>query len=349
MVYSSCSVFIYRYRLRYRFCFRAGGWLDDACIYAAFVLCSTVPGGSEFCFAVWIVYELQKRIPVSYKRFRMVWSAIYVAENKIIIADILCILFILHCLLNTCIMRNPLHTLAKLVATVLLLLLLLSACGGCKDKTDVQPPKQEIVEVQSTNVDSTVFEIIDSLAKNDVKDSVIVIEQNIEEIPVVKEPEPTVIMVTPPPLDSLLEKIFMGEVGVREATGKNDGKDVLKYQKNAGLGTGYSWCACFVKWCFDQAAIKTTITAWSPTCHNKKNIVMMNSTYKQSLRRGDVFTLYYPKLGRIGHTGFVRKKFGTNSVETVEGNTNSAGSREGDGVYVKVRPKSSIYSITRWF
>lgn len=230
---------------------------------------------------------------------------------------------------------------------------------SCKDKTDVQPPHQEVVAVTTTDgvIDSVIVSTIDTAyvyIDTTTKSVVAVIDTvKTERIPV-SSPDP--IVVSEPSIKikkvvsypELLDSIYMSQVGVRELTGNNDGPDVLKYQKAAGLTSGYSWCACFVKWCFDQAGVVTSITAWSPTCHNKRNIVMMNSTYKKEVQKGDVFTLYYPRLKRIGHTGFVRRKFGLNSVETVEGNTNSAGSREGDGVYMKVRPKSSIYSITRW-
>lgn len=37
-----------------------------------------------------------------------------------------------------------------------------------------------------------------------------------------------------------------------------------------------------------------------------------------------------------------------NFTITVEGNTNEAGSREGDGVYRKRRLKNQIYKISRW-
>ena len=46
-------------------------------------------------------------------------------------------------------------------------------------------------------------------------------------------------------------------------------------------------------------------------------------------------------------TGFIDKKDG-NYYITVEGNTNEAGSREGDGVYRKRRHIKTIYAISRW-
>lgn len=145
-----------------------------------------------------------------------------------------------------------------------------------------------------------------------------------------------------------LEQVFLSQVGVREKTGKNDGPEVESYLKAVGLGKGYAWCAAFVKWCFDQTGIKTTITAWSPSAHNSKNIVYHKSSFFKEPQSGDVFTIYYPSLKRIGHTGFFYERVSEKIYKTVEGNTNAAGSREGDGVYIKYRSFNATNSITRW-
>lgn len=145
-----------------------------------------------------------------------------------------------------------------------------------------------------------------------------------------------------------VDSVYLSQIGVREATGKNDGVQVEKYLKSVNLGKGYAWCAAFVKWCFDQAGIKTTITAWSPSAHNSKNVIYYKSKFYKEPQSGDVFTIYYPSLKRIGHTGFYHKKINDKIYSTVEGNTNSAGSREGDGVYMKYRSFNATNSITRW-
>jgi hypothetical protein len=145
-----------------------------------------------------------------------------------------------------------------------------------------------------------------------------------------------------------VQAIYTSQIGVREATGKNDGVQVEAYLKSVNLGKGYAWCAAFVKWCFDRADINTTITAWSPTAENRKNLVYDKGKFLQDPRPGDVFTLYYPSLKRIGHTGFYDKKQNSTIFRSVEGNTNGEGSREGDGVYVKYRSVKATYSISRW-
>lgn len=217
----------------------------------------------------------------------------------------------------------------------LLFFFLLTYSASCADSTDRQPP----VILEKAAEDSVAVIIEPSPV---VDDSVFTPE-------IILLPEKIEVSPTPlPPMDSVVAAVYMSQVGVRELTGKNDGKQVEKYLRSVGLGKGYAWCAAFVKWCFDSAGVKTTITAWSPSAENKNNYVYRQSSIKKPIQQADVFTIYFSNLKRIGHTGFVTKRFGTNSIQTVEGNTNSAGSREGDGVYVKIRPLSSIYTITRW-
>jgi hypothetical protein len=64
-------------------------------------------------------------------------------------------------------------------------------------------------------------------------------------------------------------------------------------------------------------------------------------------QQADAFFIYFPEKGRVAHTGFVHI-WGTDWVETVEGNTNQAGSREGDGVYRKRRLKRQIYAVANY-
>lgn len=145
-----------------------------------------------------------------------------------------------------------------------------------------------------------------------------------------------------------VEQVYLSQVGVREATGKNDGKEVEKYLRAVGLGKGHAWCAAFVRWCFDQAGVQTRITAWSPSAHNGKNLVYFKGKTHQEPKPGDVGCLYYPRLKRIGHTYFYHRRVNDKVYESVEGNTNEAGSREGDGVYRKYRSFNATHSITRW-
>ncbi len=63
--------------------------------------------------------------------------------------------------------------------------------------------------------------------------------------------------------------------------------------------------------------------------------------------KGLVFGIYFPKLGRIGHCGLVEGVQG-DFCRTIEGNTSVAGSREGDGVYRRLRHRRTIAKFSDW-
>ena len=149
-------------------------------------------------------------------------------------------------------------------------------------------------------------------------------------------------------LAKIVSDIYTAEIGVRELTGKNDGERVEEYLACVGHKKGAAWCAAFVSWCFKKAEIKAVLSAWSPDWF-KTNVIYIRGE-KESITpsKADVFGIYYQNKGRIAHVGFI-DEWGSNSYcITVEGNTNNAGSREGDGVYRKRRMKSQIYKISRW-
>ena len=152
--------------------------------------------------------------------------------------------------------------------------------------------------------------------------------------------------------------IYTAEIGVREQSGKNDGQRVEAYLAYVGLKKGDPWCAAFVCWSLGQAGIRNPRSGWSPDLFPARKVCWQRSLALQPKpaaavgetsgpRRGDVFGIYFPEKKRIAHVGFVDTWDGK-YVITVEGNTNEAGSREGDGVYRKRRLISSIYQVARW-
>lgn len=175
-----------------------------------------------------------------------------------------------------------------------------------------------------------------------------------------------------------LQQIYLAEVGVRELTGRNDGNRVAEYLRYTDLDEGYVWCASFVSWVFGQAGYPEPRTAWSPALFPAKRVIWRrgdevrppephsgarhlrissakpgtddtNIKDRVSIpQKGDVFGIYFNSVKRIAHAGFV-DEWGDKFVITVEGNTNEAGSREGDGVYRKRRLISSIYRVSSWF
>lgn len=145
---------------------------------------------------------------------------------------------------------------------------------------------------------------------------------------------------------------YRAQIGVREATGHNDGAAVVAYLQTVGLGKGYAWCAAFVKWNLFQGKVTEAgaITGAAASCYKKDALIFYAHRWHGEPLPGDVFVLYYNSLGRIGHTGFF-DSWGNRSAGTiisVEGNTNGGGSRDGDGVYRRIRQAGTIYAISRW-
>ncbi|MBS1940305.1 MAG: CHAP domain-containing protein [Bacteroidetes bacterium] len=139
----------------------------------------------------------------------------------------------------------------------------------------------------------------------------------------------------------------LAEVGVREATGRNDGPEVERYLAHVGLGKGNAWCAAFVSYHLSGCGVDNPRSAWSPAFALPKDQVWTPRKASRSPRPGDVFSIYYPALGRVGHVGLVREWQGL-YILTIEGNTSDPGSREGDGVYARRRQLSKCHAITTY-
>jgi hypothetical protein len=156
--------------------------------------------------------------------------------------------------------------------------------------------------------------------------------------------------------------IAQNQVGVRELTGNNDGKQIKEYLKSVGLKEGYPWCVAFVVWCHLQISydFPIPITAWSPALftHNlvyHKNHIRMSEWIP---RGGEAAGIYYASKKRIAHAVIIERKQ-SNHFITYEGNTSLMGaildkmnlSREEkeeldrDGIWVakKIRKQKDIY------
>ena len=141
---------------------------------------------------------------------------------------------------------------------------------------------------------------------------------------------------------------YTSQIGVRELTGNNDGKAVETYLRYCGLPKGEPWCASFVCWVYGKNNVTNPRSGFCPDLFQQKNTVWTrNSNHNITPTRADIFGIYFPNKKRIAHTGFIDKWTST-QVHTVEGNTNQAGSREGDGVYRKIRLTRQIYAVARF-
>ncbi|NGF56518.1 CHAP domain-containing protein [Parapedobacter sp. SGR-10] len=154
--------------------------------------------------------------------------------------------------------------------------------------------------------------------------------------------------------------IAQNEIGVREATGHNDGKRVEEYLRYTHLGKGHQWCAAFVSWCYGQAGLSQPRNPWSPALFPKaRTYGAMRSTSAtivetQSLSRifgdvaslqnnihyADIFGIYSPTARRINHVGLV-KGVQEQYLITIEGNSS-------DKVESRRRHLSTIYALADW-
>jgi hypothetical protein len=152
-------------------------------------------------------------------------------------------------------------------------------------------------------------------------------------------------------------EIALKELGVHEEGGENKGKRVQEYQKAAGINPGDPWCAAFINWCAEQAALALGLK--SPLEQIKlqgyvqayydffkpKGVVI---TDLKNVKAGDLFLVlhapnHYGHIGLVKDTDLVKKRF-----HSVEGNSNDEGSREGYEVCTNFRPATEKIVFIRW-
>ncbi|ASZ11091.1 CHAP domain-containing protein [Chitinophaga pendula] len=141
------------------------------------------------------------------------------------------------------------------------------------------------------------------------------------------------------------------QIGVAEVPrGSNSGPEVNIYLKSVGLSPGYAWCMAFVYYCVDTAAkslsianplVKTggVLRQWNE--NRKLKTLPATIAGLQQVQAGDIFIMDFG--GGNGHTGFVESvDVASRCINTIEGNSNAAGSREGYKVIRRSRQLTSI-------
>lgn len=149
--------------------------------------------------------------------------------------------------------------------------------------------------------------------------------------------------------------------GVREK-GDNRGKSVQEYQRTVGLRPGSPWCAAFIAWAIMKGTGLPRAPRWCQgsasgnwaealsrlTAEAGLSNYIATPGQETKIKPGWIFARVRdaadkPLVSRgqrpLGHTGIVCTPFAPNpgNFTSVEGNTNEAGSRDGDGVYNKVQ------------
>ncbi|MDR6782660.1 hypothetical protein J2X78_001212 [Pedobacter africanus] len=134
--------------------------------------------------------------------------------------------------------------------------------------------------------------------------------------------------------------IARAEVGVKELTGKNDGKRIAEYLAYTGIKVPAPYCAAYVSFVFGKAGYSQPRTPWSPAMFPASRIV-------KEPKPGNLFGIYFSELNRIAHVGLVAEVRGEWLV-SYEANSNNNGSRNGDGVYQRLRHKRTVSKYADW-
>lgn len=138
------------------------------------------------------------------------------------------------------------------------------------------------------------------------------------------------------------------QVNVSECpANSNAGPKVEEYLGEVGLPKGNPWCAAFVAWCGRVALKERWPLLKTGGCQALYQDSERKGLVVTSPRAGDVFLLWFPKLNRFAHTGFVVEAKGGGWV-TVEGNTSGGGSREGWIVARRTRVFAAADRFIRW-
>ncbi len=170
-------------------------------------------------------------------------------------------------------------------------------------------------------------------------------------------------MMTPKQARNALALIAEGEIGVREEGGPNRGPRIREYQGATWLEPdSWPWCAAFICWIVREwlkaEPIRLMLGLKSegeaeycrPTTPGAFDFA--NWAKKRGLKvypestdccRGDIVIFDFSHIGIVTKDAEASSEF----IETVEGNTNGKGSRDGDGVFAKTRRRELVKQFIR--
>lgn len=171
--------------------------------------------------------------------------------------------------------------------------------------------------------------------------------------PVAKPAAKPVVETSKLPLAQKLVELAKKEIGVEEVSGTNCGKRVNEYKSATSLDPkqGWPWCAAFICWLMREGMKGGTYTFKRPTTASawgfegwaakENNKVQLKKPHKDDIKPGDIVMFTFSHIGLAvsePHDGY---------IDTIEGNTDGQGSREGGAVLKKKRKLSAIRSRIR--
>ena len=164
---------------------------------------------------------------------------------------------------------------------------------------------------------------------------------------------PEAVTATANPFLAEVIKVAQSQIGkLEQPLGSNRGPEVDLYLRAAGINPiagSFPWCAAFLYWCCEQAALK--IGRANPAIKTAGVLDLWNKAGRPGARRilaaeaadnpglvqpGQFFMLKTSET--TGHTGLIEAVAG-GKLTTIEGNTNDTGAREGIGVFRRSKRK----------
>lgn len=138
-------------------------------------------------------------------------------------------------------------------------------------------------------------------------------------------------------------EIAITQIGQEEKPrGSNWGHPIQDYLASVGIFFPAAWCAAVVFWCYDHASQQ--LGCKNPLPKTGGVLAMYNQSSETfhvsvlNLAAGDIGVMDFG--GGLGHMFFIEKVEG-NKLHTIEGNTNTDGSREGYEMERKLRDKKN--------
>jgi hypothetical protein len=133
----------------------------------------------------------------------------------------------------------------------------------------------------------------------------------------------------------------------------NRGPEIDDWNTRVGNPLRSPWCAAFA-WCMGNDVFKGR---WpvvrSGGCQDIYRWAQRLRLLTVTPAPGDLGLLYHAELRRYAHVFYVKagphaSTAGGATIETIEGNTNTDGSREGWGVFVRTRFVTPRLAFVRW-
>lgn len=164
-------------------------------------------------------------------------------------------------------------------------------------------------------------------------------------------------------ISELALQFAISQIGQQEIPkGSNRGPMVDEYQERVGLDLrrGSPWCMAFIFWCFDEAAKEMKV--YNPAIRSagcldvwhrankldypKQLTATKAKTDWSRVKPGMIFILETNKNTGAGHTGIIKSVNPlTGILNTIEGNSNEDGSREGWKVALLKRRRINSINI----